>query len=212
MNKLPFSIFKRGNRRYFYVRFRNQQTGEYLPVVSTKKETKAEAMQTAFEWLKNGIPQKGEIIDFKKYTLRDMAKEADISKADAEFICKELQRRGLLKSYALEESVQAIDFISYLTDFWDWETSPYIKEKLRRNHGLHKRYASEMTQTISRYWKPFFQGKALGEITRQDIEAFITHLETLPEKAKKEQAEIDKALRVTALGDMIPGLFKGVRK
>ena len=61
--------------------------------MSTKKETNAEAIQTAFDWLKNGIPQNGETINFKKYTLRDMAKEADITKADAEFICKELQRR-----------------------------------------------------------------------------------------------------------------------
>ena len=68
-----------------------------------------------------------------------MAKEADITKADAEFICKELQRRGLLKSYIFEESVQAIDFVTYLTDFWDWEKSPYIKEKLRRNYRLHRR-------------------------------------------------------------------------
>ncbi|MDR1306629.1 MAG: hypothetical protein LBK74_03540 [Treponema sp.] len=46
-----------------------------------------------------------------------MAKEADITKVDAEFICKALHRRGLLKSYVLEESVQAIDFATYLTDF-----------------------------------------------------------------------------------------------
>jgi integrase len=158
MKQLPFSVFKKGNRRFYYVRFKNEQTGECLPVISTKKETKA----------------------------------------DAEFICKELQRRGLLKSYILEESVQAIDFITYLTDFWDWEKSPYINEKLRRNHGIHKRYAAEMTGTINRYWSPFFKGKSLGEITRQDIEAFITYLESLPEKAKKEQAEIDKALQEEA--------------
>jgi integrase len=124
-----------------------------------------------------------------------MAKEADISKADAEFICKELQRRGLLKSCVLEESVQAIDFISYLTDFWDWEKSPYIKEKLRRNHGIHRRYAIEMAGAVNRYWTPFFKGKVLGEITRQDIEAFIVYLESLQEKAEKEQAEIDRALQ-----------------
>ena len=128
-----------------------------------------------------------------------MAKKSDISKADAEFICKELQRRGFLKSYVLENTTQAIDFIKYLTDFWDWEKSPYIKEKLRRNHGLHKRYAIEMSGTINRYWAPFFNGKTLGEISRQDIETFIIYLESLPEKAKKEQEEIDKALQEESL-------------
>ena len=195
MRKLPFLVFKLKNRRFYYIRFKDRQTGSYLPVISTKKETEAEAIQTAFEWLKNGIPQKGESVDFKKYSLRDMAKKSDITKADAEYICKELQRRGLLKSYILEDSKQAIDFVSYLSDFWDWEKSAYIKEKLRRNHGIHKSYAIEMSGTIKKYWIPFFKGKTLGEIKRQDIEAFIAYLESLPEQAEKEQAEIDRALQ-----------------
>jgi len=101
MKHLPFSIFKKNDRRFFSVRFKNEQTGKYLPAISTKKETESEAIQIAFDWLKNGIPKNDEVIDSKKYTLRNMAKEADISKADADFICKELQRRGLLKSYVL---------------------------------------------------------------------------------------------------------------
>jgi hypothetical protein len=92
--------------------------------ISTRKVTKADAIQTAFDWLRNGISKQGEIINSKKYSLRDMTKESDISKADAEFICKELQRRGFLKTYILEDSKQAIDFVTYLTDFWDWEKSP----------------------------------------------------------------------------------------
>ena len=187
MKHLPFSVFKKNDRRFFSVRFKNDETGKYLPAISTKKETKAEAIKIAFDWLRDGISKNDEIINSKKYTMRNMAKESDISKADVEFICKELQRRGLLKSYVLENSTQAIDFVKYLTDFWDWEKSPYIKEKLRRNHGLHKRYAIEMSGTINRYWVPFFTGKTLGEITRLDIEAFIVYLESLPEKAKKSR-------------------------
>jgi integrase len=52
-----------------------------------------------------------------------------------------------------------------------------------------------MTGAINKYWMPFFQGKYLGEITRQDIEAFIVYLESLQEKKKKEQSEIDRALQ-----------------
>ena len=48
MKQLPFLVFKKGKRRFFYVRFKNEQTEQYLPVISTKKkETKAEAIQTA---------------------------------------------------------------------------------------------------------------------------------------------------------------------
>jgi hypothetical protein len=157
---LPFSVLKRRDRRFYTVRFKNEQTGKYLPEINTKKETEREAIQTAFEWLRDGVPQQGGTVSLKKYSLLNMAKEADIAKADAEFICKELHRRGLLKSYVLEKSRQAIDFVTYLTDFWDWEKSPYIKEKLRRNHGIHRRYAIEMTGTINSYWAPFLGVKS----------------------------------------------------
>jgi integrase len=177
MAKLPFSIFNRAGRRFFYVSFKNAETGEYLSAISTKQETEAAAIQTAFQWLKDGIPRQGEAVPLKKYTLRDMAREADISPADCKFICKELLRRGLLKSYVLSETKQAVPFTEYLLDFWDWDKSAYIRERLRKNHGLHRRYATEMRAAVSKYWIPLFPGKLLGEVTRQDTERLITHLE-----------------------------------
>jgi hypothetical protein len=46
-----------------------------------------------------------------------MAKQADISKADAAFICKELQRRGILKMFIMADSRQAVDFLAFLENF-----------------------------------------------------------------------------------------------
>jgi hypothetical protein len=57
MSKFPFSIFRRSRRRFFYVSFKNEKIGEYLPAISTKQE--AGAIKTAFEWLKDGIPRQG---------------------------------------------------------------------------------------------------------------------------------------------------------
>ena len=193
MAKLPFSVFRRAGRRFFYVAFKNEKTGKYLPAISTKQETESGAVSTAFQWLRDGIPRSGEAVPLKKYSLRDMAREADISGADCEFICKELKRRGLLKSFVLSESRQAVDFSEYLLDFWDWEKSDYIRERLRKNHGLHRRYATEMKAAASKYWVPLFSGKMLGEITRQDVEGLIASLETIkapdsriPKSAKRK--------------------------
>jgi hypothetical protein len=72
MKRLPFSLFKRNNSRYYYVKFKNDETGDYLPAVSTKQES--EAIKLAFDWLKNGIPKNGETVSHKQYSLRDMAK------------------------------------------------------------------------------------------------------------------------------------------
>ena len=197
------------------MKFKNEETGMYLPAISTKQESEPEAMKIAFGWLKDGIPKSGETVSFKQYSLRDMAKAAEISKEDAAFICKELQRRKLLKSYVLLDSKKAIGFSDFLLDFWNWETSPYIKERLRKKHGLHRSHVIEMAGTVQKYWVSFFRGKMLGEINRQDIEDFIAYIESLEERAREEQAKIDKTLEEEAIREknaIAAGLQKPKRK
>jgi hypothetical protein len=167
MAKLPFSVFKRTGRRFYSVAFKNETTGEYLPAISTKQETEAAAIETAFRWLRDGIPRPGEAVPVKKYTLRDMARETDISSSDCEFICKELQRRGLLKSFVMAESRAATPFIEYLLNFWDYDRSLYVREKLRKNHGIHRRYCNMQKRAVEVYWQPHFSGQVLGEINKK---------------------------------------------
>jgi hypothetical protein len=57
MDAYPFSLFKRADRPCFLVKFKDD-AGNYLPPLSTKKKTRNEALQIAFKWLRDGIPQK----------------------------------------------------------------------------------------------------------------------------------------------------------
>lgn len=215
MKNLPFSIVKRANSRYYYVKFKNDETGMYMPAISTKQDSKAKAIEKAFEWYRNGIPKKGETVSLQQLSLRDLTKTIDISKSDALFLCNELQCRGLLKNFIPAESKKAIDLSEYLLNFWNWNTSPYIKEKLRKKHSIHRSHAIEMTGVINKYWIPFFKGKMLGELTRQDIDDFIIHLETLEDRAMEEQARIDKELEEKAVREkaaIAAGLQKPKRK
>jgi hypothetical protein len=124
MKSLPFfSVFKRADRPCYLVSFKNEETGEYLPAISTGQKDEAEAVKTAMAWLRDGIPRKDGRLDVKRYGLRDMAKSADLTKADAVFICKELLRRGFLKSYVMAGSRRDVDFGEYLREFWDYERS-----------------------------------------------------------------------------------------
>ena len=191
MSKLPFSIFKRGRRRFFYVAFKNQLTGEYLPAISTRQETEAGAMQTACRWLADGIPCRTHssqvaVVPIKKYSLRDMSKKTDLNSEDTDYICRELKKRGLLKDFILPETKKAIPLDEYLLNFWDWEKSEYIREKLRKKHGIHRRYTIEMFNTVNRYWVPFFKDRMLGDLTRKDINGLMSHLEQIEEKAEAE--------------------------
>jgi len=161
------------------VAFKNEKTGAYLYPISTRQTDEAAAIKVAYEWFKNGVPNKDKVMVIKEYTLRDLAKEADL--ADTELIVSELKRRGLLKSAVITESKQDRDFTEFLATFWDYNNSPYIKERLRKNHSIHRRYCHDQLGSVKRYWSPFFAGRLLGTITRQDIEDFIEYFETFPQ-------------------------------
>ncbi|AEF80867.1 tyrosine-type recombinase/integrase [Leadbettera azotonutricia] len=171
MNNYPFSIFKRANRPCYSVAFKDE-TGKFMPPVSTKKATEAEAFKVAFQWLQEGIPQKQEKVQVKQLSLKSLVHGISTER-EAETILKELKRMGFLKGYILTGTDKARDLIEFLTEFWDWKRSPYVQEKLRKKHSLHETHCRQMARAVERCWKPYFSGRLLGEITRQDLNAFI---------------------------------------
>ena len=132
----PFSVYKRADRSCYSVSFKDQN-GKYLPPVSTGKKSEDEAIQAAFKMLSEGILQKEKTVTIQDLSLKNVARKINTGN-EAEIIVKELKRTGYVKNYILNGTPQAEDFISYLKSFWEWETSPYIKEKLRKSHGIHK--------------------------------------------------------------------------
>ena len=135
MNAYPFSIFKRADRSCFSVSFKDAN-GKYLRPVSTGKKTEAEALQVAFAMLRDGIPQGKKKVTVHDLYLKDMVRKMN-SGTEADIVLTEMKRLGWVKSVILKNSPQAIDFVSFLSSFWDWDTSPYINDKLRKKHGIH---------------------------------------------------------------------------
>jgi integrase len=174
--RLPFSVFLRGNRPYYYVAFKNEETGRYLPAISTKKTKEADAVRQAWVWFREGIPHKGGSLDLKARSLRDTIRHSDISPSDAEFIISELKRRGLILSCVFAGAADAVLFADFLEEFWDWNRSPYIREKLRAEHSIHRNYVNGMLCTVKKYWIPFFSSALLGELLPCDIERFFDYL------------------------------------
>jgi integrase len=196
VNEYPFSVFKRADRPAYLVAFKDEN-GKYLSPVSTKKRTEAEAIQTAFLWLRDGIPQKQAALNVKDLSLKDTARKVG-NTTEADIMLKELKRQGWIKNYVLADTPQAQDFSTFLTDFWDWEKSAYIKEKRRKNHGLHKYHCIRQGQAIKQYWEPFFKGRFLGDITQGDLDSFINHMGDKPISASRKNTVIKagvKALR-----------------
>jgi len=109
---------------------------------------------------------------------------------DVDTLLGELSRLGWVKSFVRKDTPQAEDFISFLTNFWSWETSPYIKEKLRKKHGIHKMHCLKQGQSVTKYGEPFFKGRYLGEITAGDVDAFITHMGDMNLSASRKNVVI----------------------
>jgi integrase len=177
---LPFSVFLREGRPNYYVAFKNEETGSYLPAISTKQPVKDEAIRQAWIWYRNGIPRKNGPLDLKTRSLRDTIRHAPLSMADAEFIIGDLRRRGLVASCVFAGSPAAVRLADFLDEFWDWDKSPYIQERLRQEHSIHRCYVRIMRGAARKYWAAFFPEKLIGELLPQDIDRFVDHLAGLP--------------------------------
>jgi integrase len=173
---LPFSLFLRDGRPNYYVAFKNEETGAYLPAISTKKSNQNDAVRQAWTWYREGIPRKGGPLDLKTCFLRDTLRHASLSMADAEFIIADLRRRGLVASCVFSDSPAAMRFADFLMEFWDWDKSPYIQEKLRQEHSIHRRYVRQMRGTAGKYWLPFFSSELLGDMLPRDLDRFAGYL------------------------------------
>ena len=156
MNAYPFSLFKRADRSCFSVAF-NDENGKQLRPVSTGKKTEPEALQVAFQMLRDGVPKKQNTVSVQDLSLQNMVRNVK-SWTQAETILDELRRMGWGKGFTVKGTEAAQDFIPFLKTFWDWDTSPYIEEKLRKSHGIHKRHCKQQGQAITLYWEPFLMG------------------------------------------------------
>ena len=83
----------------------------------------------------------------------------------------------MIKSAIITGSKQDIPLASFMLNFWTFDKSPYIKEKLRKKHGIGRRHVEKQYSYVKNYWLPLYKNRLLGNITKQDINDFITRLE-----------------------------------
>jgi len=158
MNAYPFSIFKRADRSCYSVSFKDSN-GKYLRPVSTGEKTEKEALNAAFKMLREGISLKEKAVTVHNLALKEEAWKYK-TKEEADIVLAELKRLGLVKSYVLYTTPSAELLNSFLTTFWNWETSPYVKEKLRKDHGIHKRHCKLQGKAIELFWSRSSGGDA----------------------------------------------------
>ena len=177
----PFTIFKRSSGIY-YCDFTNEATGELIRR-STGTRDYNEAQKVVLSWYKNNnvvpanasqkLKEKKEKTSMEKIALFQLIRSKDFTSDDAKDIIDALIEKDFIKSAVFTNSVEAVDAVEYLTTFWDYENSPYVREKKLKGQEIHKGYCSEKASKIRIYWVPRLEGKVLGSITVNDVKDFF---------------------------------------
>lgn len=171
-NNFPFSITKRKESDYYYVRFKGAD-GKYLSWKSTKESDYGKAVKRSWELY---YESQSEI---QSQAFRNTVKVSDLSLSDAEFLMEEFKRRGLVKNFVVTNSECDIKALDYVNDFWDEEKSEYLKDKKRKDKTVHKQHIINSLAYIKNYWLDILDDKVLGELTRNDIQLMFDKLDNL---------------------------------
>ncbi len=126
---------------------------------------------------------------------------AKLTPQEGQQILDILEYKGLLdrsepfqNRSALGKGAAQPSLIDFLEEFWDWERSPYIRERLLYKHGIHRKYVSRCAGAIRRYWEPWFgRTVPLSAVTRQDLQDFI--LSFLSSKSLKSACGRNDAIK-----------------
>jgi integrase len=91
-----------------------------------------------------------------------------ITKTAARNFCNTLNRKGIL----LPEGKTMPTFEEYATGFWDWDNSPYLKER-RKRVKLTQNYTDKCKKLTDSTLIPYFGKMSLDRITGEVIEGWL---------------------------------------
>jgi len=179
----PFVLEKRRNSTNLYVRFYNPSLKKYMTRRSTGTSDQFEALQLAFKWLENDKrpetkkPKKtASIPSISKENFFYNLYNADITMEDAKKIITFLESKSFISNVIYKDSNSDITVKEFLTNFWDYDKSPYIKQKKERGHAIHKRHIISTNAYIQKHWKALFGDRPIGSIVRKDLDTLLAKL------------------------------------
>ena len=201
----------RNNSGYYKVTFVDQETGALSTGKSTHTKDKDEAIIIASQWLKDGVPKlRSNCRNFNsssagKVPLDIIHLAKQIEESEALQLIELLSKKFDLnlpqdlfpldqKSTGAHKSSEKpkIPLISFLYEFWDYETSEFVKRYLAHGHNITKRHTDMMKGLVKNYWLPYFgEEMTVQELDYPILDDFFFYLHT--EKGLKG-ATVNKAI------------------
>ena len=167
----------------FYVEFINPENGRKLSARSTGETDLKKAQFRAELWLEKGVPTG------KTKKTRPIAeassienviraiKKSDLNDDDALLIVEALKTLKLIDIQAVSNVGRgAVPFVEFLEEFWDYDRSEYINDRLVHGYRFTKRYARTCLAFVNKYIKPLFLNKKLNMITLEDLKQLANDL------------------------------------
>jgi integrase len=148
---------------------------------STGERDRDAALIAVSGWLRDGLPGRGgerrragAAFDLDGI-LRGIRK-AELDPEGAMAIVNALKGRGLIDIGAVPAGKGSAGFTDFLSDFFDYDKSGYVRDRLAHGHSIGRRYCCESRKLVRLYWEPSFKDRTLASITRNDLKAFSLSL------------------------------------
>lgn len=189
----PYLIYKSSNNIYYAEIL--LPDGTHANKKSTGCRDRNQAEKVVMGWIVNGnIParingkSKNETTVDKISFFNNLRNYA-FSPDEVIKIVQILQERKMIQSYVIANTPQSQPIEQYLESFWDYDKSPYVREKKLRGQTIHRDYCNGLMTRLQTYWYPLISGKAVGELTRDDIYQIFTH-ESVANLAPKQLTQL----------------------
>jgi integrase len=172
-------MHKRGG--IFYACLINQETGLPMNARSTRERDRDAALIVVSGWLRDGLPDKNgkrrkiEAAFDLDGILRSI-RRAELDSSGALTIVNALKERGLIDIGAVPTGKGSVNLVRFLSDFFDYDKSAYVKDRLAHGHSIGRRYCHESLKLIRLFWEPVFKSRTLASITRNDLKSFSLSL------------------------------------
>jgi len=167
----------------YYVEFIDSVSGKKLSARSTGETDQIKAQVKAELWKQHGIPtgrmrQPRPIEEAAgiKNIIR-LIRKAELMADDALRIVFTLKTMGLIDVSAVKNTGRgSVPFIQFLKNFWDYDKSEYIQDRLSHGYRFSRQYAHECQNRLKAELVPYFGEKKLNCVTTDDLKTLSNQL------------------------------------